>query len=142
MAVGDDANRSAISTVESASRENLLRLMSVIDSAMDAIITVDEAQRVVMFNRSAEKIFGVPAAEAIGSPLERFVPERFRRDRDERVADHRLVGARLGVAERPSQQEGAPAPSRQRRGDGAGHAVVDPDGGGGAGRPGRGHGVR
>lgn len=54
------------------------RLLSIIDSAMDAIITVDEEQRVVMFNRTAVKVFGVPASEAIGSSLDRFIPDRFR----------------------------------------------------------------
>lgn len=54
------------------------RLQSIIDSAMDAIITVDESQRVVMFNKAAEKTFAVAASEAIGAPLDRFIPERFR----------------------------------------------------------------
>ena len=38
------------------------RLESIVDSAMDAIITVDEAQRVVYFNRTAEQLFGLPRA--------------------------------------------------------------------------------
>lgn len=54
------------------------RLHGIIQSAMDAIITVDERQTVVVFNAAAEKIFGSPAAAAIGGPLERFIPERFR----------------------------------------------------------------
>jgi two-component system sensor kinase len=45
---------------------------------MDAIITVDQRQHVVLFNAAAERIFRCPAAEAIGSPLDRFIPERFR----------------------------------------------------------------
>ena len=54
------------------------RLESIVDSAMDAIITVDEAQRVVYFNRTAEQLFGLPRAAALGAPLERFIPARFR----------------------------------------------------------------
>ena len=60
------------------SAEQAAHLGAIIESAMDAFITVDESQKIVMFNRAAEKIFGVPASEAIGSPLERFIPERFR----------------------------------------------------------------
>jgi len=54
------------------------RLDAVIDSAMDAIITVDSAQRVVQFNRAAERMFGCPRTQALGAPLERFLPARFR----------------------------------------------------------------
>src|SRR5262245_50324220 len=61
------------------------RLLSVIDSAMDAIITVDESQRVVLFNRAAERTFRVPAADALGSSIDRFIPERFRKAHREHV---------------------------------------------------------
>lgn len=54
------------------------RFAAIIGTAMDAIITLDESQRVVLFNAAAEKIFGCPASEAIGLPLDRFIPERFR----------------------------------------------------------------
>ena len=54
------------------------RLGGILDSAMDAIITVDEHQLVVLFNGAAERIFGCPRADAIGAPLEKFIPARFR----------------------------------------------------------------
>ncbi|HEV2688193.1 MAG TPA: PAS domain S-box protein, partial [Bryobacteraceae bacterium] len=63
---------------EEALRTGEERLAAVIDNAMDAIITVDEKQRVVLFNAAAEKTFGCSAAEALGKPLDRFLPERFR----------------------------------------------------------------
>ena len=55
-----------------------LRLEGIIESAMDAIITVDEDQHVVLFNRAAEEMFGCSAKQAIGKHLDRFLPERFR----------------------------------------------------------------
>ena len=54
------------------------RLEAIVDSAMDAIITVDAAQNIVMFNVAAEQIFRCPRREAIGRPLDRFIPARFR----------------------------------------------------------------
>jgi PAS domain S-box-containing protein len=63
---------------EAAAVEAQQRLDGIIDSAMDGIITVDDAQRVVLFNAAAEALFGCPQAEAIGAPLAQFIPERFR----------------------------------------------------------------
>ncbi len=57
---------------------NEARLRGVLDSAMDAIITVDESQRIVLFNKAAEAVFGCPRGQAIGAPLAWFMPERFR----------------------------------------------------------------
>jgi PAS domain S-box-containing protein len=59
-------------------QENKVLLDSVVESAMDAIIVVDEAQRVVVFNLAAEKMFHCRAKEASGKPLDQFIPERFR----------------------------------------------------------------
>jgi two-component system, NarL family, sensor histidine kinase UhpB len=59
-------------------RLNEARMMGIIRSSMEAIITLDEAQRVVIFNPAAELVFGLSAMEAIGAPLSRFIPERFR----------------------------------------------------------------
>ena len=53
-------------------------LGGVLDSAMDAIITVDEAQNILLYNRAAEAVFGWPRQEIIGQPLERLIPARFR----------------------------------------------------------------
>ncbi|MDH4377282.1 MAG: PAS domain S-box protein [Ramlibacter sp.] len=54
------------------------RLTALLDSAMDAIVSIDEAGRIVMYNRAAEQTFGWSASEMLGQPLERLMPERFR----------------------------------------------------------------
>jgi len=54
------------------------RLTAIIRSSREAIITIDAAQRIVLLNPMAEELFGCDAANAIGGPLSRFIPERFR----------------------------------------------------------------
>lgn len=58
-----------------ADREAQLR--GILASAMDAIISVDEGQRIVLFNAAAEEMFGCPASEIIGQPLDQLIPTRF-----------------------------------------------------------------
>ena len=63
---------------EDALRDNQARLAGIGDSAMDAIISVDSDQRIVLFNAAAETIFGCASAQAIGQIIDTFIPHRFR----------------------------------------------------------------
>jgi len=81
--------------------ESEARLAAIVESAMDAIITVDATQHIVLFNRAAEQIFGCPRADALGSPVERFLPERFRAAHHEHVrrfGTDKLTARRMGDA--------------------------------------------
>jgi len=55
---------------ETALIDSQLRLEGIISSAMDAIITVDEGHRIVLFNTAAEKMFNYPAFEIFGKPID------------------------------------------------------------------------
>jgi len=54
------------------------RLSGIIDAAMDAIITVDTSQRILVINPAALAMFGCTESQALGHSLEMFIPHRFR----------------------------------------------------------------
>jgi PAS domain S-box-containing protein len=70
---------------EEALRVSTQRFSSVVASAMDAIITLDEGQRIIVFNRAAERTFGCSSQEALGKPLDRFLPLLFRAAHSEHI---------------------------------------------------------
>jgi PAS domain S-box-containing protein len=57
----------------------------IVALAADAIICVDRAQRITLFNNGAEKTFGYASAEIIGQRLETLIPERFRAGHEAQV---------------------------------------------------------
>ena len=69
---------SAQKRAEQALIESERSLASFVDSAMDAIITVDERQKIRVFNRAACELFGCSAAAAIGTSIENFMTAAFR----------------------------------------------------------------
>lgn len=68
------------------------QLAGIIRSSMEAIITVDSDQRVVLFNPTAETLFAWPAELAIGRPLSDFIPERYRAAHEEHVRRFGITG--------------------------------------------------
>jgi PAS domain S-box-containing protein len=51
------------------------RFESIINSAMDAIITTDQSRHIIVFNQAAEKMFGYLAEEVVGRPLQQIIPQ-------------------------------------------------------------------
>ncbi len=81
---------------EEQMREDKLRLEGIVQSAMDAIISVDENQTIVLFNQAAERMFEWSVAEMLGQPLDRLIPERFH----DMHAEHVRQFGRSGVSSR------------------------------------------
>jgi PAS domain S-box-containing protein len=76
--IGTCIDITELKQAKEAVQESEERLGGIISSAMDAIITIDEMQRVTDFNNAAELMFGCAAAAALGQPIDHFIPERFR----------------------------------------------------------------
>jgi len=54
--------------------ESQERLAGIIGSAMDAIVAVDEERKIVLFNVAAERMFNCNAKDAVGAPIDQFIP--------------------------------------------------------------------
>jgi PAS domain S-box-containing protein len=85
--------------MENLLRDGEARLSGILSSAMDAIVSIDDSQRIVLFNPAAEKLFRYQAQDLIGKPIEQLMPARYR-DRhasyvkqfDETGATRRMMG--------------------------------------------------
>jgi PAS domain S-box-containing protein len=90
---------------EAALRDSEQRLSRILESAMDAIVTIDEDERIVLFNAAAEKVFRCSAAEAVGRPFGRFLTDGFRRA----LSSYVRAFAEPGSAQRYISREGLTA---------------------------------
>ena len=59
-------------------RDTKAHLSTVVQSAMDAIISVNSDQNIILFNEAAEKMFKIKSDEVIGTSVSRFIPDRFK----------------------------------------------------------------
>ncbi len=64
--------------VEAALRDRETLFSLIAELAKDAIICIASTERIVLFNRGAEEIFGHQSEAAIGQPLAMLLPERYR----------------------------------------------------------------
>jgi len=90
--------------VQVALRHSESKLASILDISADAIISIDENQRITLFNQGARLIFGYETREVIGKPLEILLPEQYRRVHKKHVQKYaqssqqsRLMGERTEV---------------------------------------------
>lgn len=76
------------------------RLEAIITNAMDAIVTIDNEHKIIFFNPAAEAMFGLKSSEALGQPISRFIPERFRAAHEghiRRFGETGETGRRMGA---------------------------------------------
>lgn len=63
-----------------SSRESITDaiLAGIVTISADAIICVDDSQKIIFFNEGAEAVFGYAGDEVMGQSLEKLIPERYR----------------------------------------------------------------
>ena len=77
---------------EQAILESQMRIEGIIRTAIDAIISIDINQRIVLFNPAAEAMFGCTAEKALGKPLDQFIPLRFRKAHRQHIREFGQTG--------------------------------------------------
>lgn len=68
------------------------RLLSVLNTAVDGIVVIDETGRILMFNKACEALFGLPAAEVIGQNVSVIMPADYAAEHDRYLANYRNTG--------------------------------------------------
>ncbi len=61
--------------MQEALRRGEVRIAGLVDAVNDGVLALGADKRILLFNRAAERLFGVSAKEAIGSEIGRFLPQ-------------------------------------------------------------------
>ena len=72
------------------------RLAAIINSSLDAIICVDANRSITIFNPAAAALFQCPSGQALGSPLERFLPDAVQTLAYNQLSSHAQLGEMEG----------------------------------------------
>ncbi len=117
--IGDleDVNQNLENLVEERTKElelSELRSRSIIESAGEGIVVIDHDSNIILWNRSAEKLFGYTADEMIGISISRLIPQRYDSQHEDAsmraldtgqlakpVVTHELAGKRKDGSEFP-----------------------------------------
>jgi PAS domain S-box-containing protein len=65
------------------------RIRGILESMVDAVVTIDCRGHIETFNPAAEQMFGYTEAEVVGKGVAILIPEGFRRDHDRWMHDYR-----------------------------------------------------
>ncbi|MDJ0601235.1 MAG: PAS domain S-box protein [Crocosphaera sp.] len=72
---------------EEAQNESQARFAGILDNANEAIISIDEQQKITLFNHAAEEIFSYTSDEVLGQPFNMLIPSRFTNDHYQHVTN-------------------------------------------------------
>jgi PAS domain S-box-containing protein len=100
--VGPPGSQAAGDDPVTLRRELQAALSRIFTAAADAILMIDDAGRIVMFNHAAEQLFGCKSSDALGQPIARFCSVELTEpdaDQPDRLAQTGVAGWRLGEIE-------------------------------------------
>ncbi len=106
LAVGHQAARIALEQSEARSQANEARLRSILETAPEALITIDSSGRIESFSRSSEVLFGYDAREVVGRNVSMLMPSPYREEHDGylerymRTGERRIIGVGRVVSAR------------------------------------------
>ncbi len=83
---------SDLKRVEMALTESRARLQTIIDTAVDGIITIDNHGIIESFSPAAEQIFGYDGGEVVGENISVLMPETHARQHDQHMHDYLETG--------------------------------------------------
>ena len=89
----DERLNRALLQAHAATKASDSRKLAILQSSLDAIVTVDGDGRVIEFNAAAERMFGHAAERAVGAPMhELIVPSHHRAAHQAGMARYRSTG--------------------------------------------------
>ena len=92
LLVGRDVTRQF--AAEEALRRSESRLRALVETAVDAIITIDDHGKIESVNPAAEKMFGYTAAEMLGKGVEMLMPDPYRGEHHAYLSNYLHTGKR------------------------------------------------
>jgi PAS domain S-box-containing protein len=79
---------------KAALEESEARMRAIFDTAVDAIVTIDEQGIIERANRATERLFGYAESELVGRNVSMLMPSPFREQHDGYLAHYRRTGER------------------------------------------------
>jgi two-component system, LuxR family, sensor kinase FixL len=77
---------------ENELRESEARLMAILETAVDGIITIDARGHISLFNQAASRIFGYSEEEVLGKNISMLMPEPYRSEHDGYLHNYTTTG--------------------------------------------------
>ncbi|NWF37867.1 PAS domain S-box protein [Mariprofundus sp. NF] len=97
--VQDITKRKLVELEMIASRD---RFSSIVEMAADAIVSINQHQEIILFNRAAEMMFGYTEADLLGKHVDQLIPEKFKEGHSRGVEAFKKENSNIMIHRRSS----------------------------------------